>query len=454
MSSAKFWLTVAVSLAVGFAAGWMGGSAGKRPITKEEARLAPDRVEKYLAEPKGLAGAFTKGPKNAKVSILEISDFQCPFCKRGHATMSELMKQFGDKISVTFINLPLSFHKRAAPAAHAAMAAGLQGKFFEYHDLLFENNTALEDADLEKYAKDLGLDMEKWKKDKDSKETADLVARQAKLANALGLTGTPGFFVNGEEVKGAKPIEEFAPIIETHLAKVDGLVAKGVPVEKIHAALSRGSLGGSYYKYVFEGATPPEPAAEKEPDPPLGAKAFDIPVGDSGRLGEGNEIVIANFSDFQCPFSKKSVEYLDEVLNHYGRKRASIVFKQFPLSFHKQAALAAEASLAAAAQNKFEEMYRKMFDNQQALTRTDLEAYAQQIGLNMKRFKDDLDNGTWKKAVEEDMVLAKKVGVGGTPTIFVNGRLYGGDRTMDGMVQIIDSKILGVATAAPAPAAN
>jgi protein-disulfide isomerase len=164
---------------------------------------------------------------------------------------------------------------------------------------------------------------------------------------------------------------------------------------------------------------------------------------DSGRIGEGNEIVITEFSDFECPFCSRVVTMLDDVVKHYGPNRASMVFKNFPLSFHKKAGLAAEAVLAANAQGKFEGMYHKLFDNQKALERTDLEKYAQEIGLNLDRFKSDLDNGTFKKAVEADMALGQKVGVGGTPTIYINGRLYNGERTAEDMIKVIDQKILG-----------
>ncbi len=436
-------MPVAASLVIGLVVGYFIGVAG-RPAPAENP-LAPsvEKVERYLTEAKGLVSTFPKGPKAAKVTIVEISDFQCPFCKRGHDTMAQLIEKYGDSIKVHFLNLPLSFHKRALPAAKAAHAAGLQGKFFEYHDILFENNTALEDADLEAYAKQLSLDVEKWKKDKEAKETGDAVDRQARVANAMGITGTPGFFVNGEQVKGAKPIEEFAPIIDAHIAKADALIKNGVPVEKVHAALSRGSMGGTYYKYIMEGAEPPTAQAQAAAKPPLGERVYDIPMEDSGRIGEGNEIVITEFSDFQCPFCSRVVPMFDDVIKHYGPQKASMVFKHFPLSFHKQAGLAAEAALAANAQGKFADMYHKMFDNQKALERVDLEKYAQEIGLNLDRFKKDLDNGSYKKAVEADMALGQKVSVGGTPTIFINGRLYNGERTAEDMIKVIDQKILG-----------
>jgi protein-disulfide isomerase len=133
----------------------------------------------------------------------------------------------------------------------------------------------------------------------------------------------------------------------------------------------------------------------------------------------------------------------EEVLAHYGPD-ASLVFKQFPLSFHKSAALAAEASMAAHSQGKFWEYMELMFQNQQALGRADLEKYAAQAGLDMDKFKSALDSGTFKERVQEDMKLGSKVGVQGTPTIFVNGRKYEGSREESKkMIEIIDREILG-----------
>lgn len=134
---------------------------------------------------------------------------------------------------------------------------------------------------------------------------------------------------------------------------------------------------------------------------------------------------------------------LEEVLQHYGNKDASIVFKHFPLGFHDKAQLAAEATMAAHAQGKFWEYQAVLFQNQQELNRADLEKYAQQIGLDMDKFKEALDSGTFKERVQEDMKLGQKNGVQGTPTIFVNGRKYEGPREGPKMIEIIDKELLG-----------
>jgi hypothetical protein len=216
--------------------------------------------------------------------------------------VDKLVKTYDGDVKVVFISNPLSFHDRAMPASKAAYAAHLQGKFWEYHDLVFENNKALQDADLEGYAKTLGLDMEKWKKDKESKQVEDWLKGHQALAAAFGATGTPAFFVNGEKLTGAKPFEEFQPVVEKNIAKANKLIAKGVPAEAIHAVLTGNAEGGKYRKFVIDGAKPPSPeqaAAKAGPTEPLAKAINEMPISDSPRKGTGDDIVITECSDFQ-----------------------------------------------------------------------------------------------------------------------------------------------------------
>jgi len=129
-------------------------------------------------------------------------------------------------------------------------------------------------------------------------------------------------------------------------------------------------------------------------------------------------------------------------MKHYGKDKTSLVFKHFPLGFHKQAQLAAEASMAAHAQGKFWEYHDLIFQNQRKLERPNLEAFAQQLGLDMDKFNKALDEGLYKERVAEDMDMCKKAGVRGTPTIFVNGRKYQGERESGKMVELIDKELL------------
>ncbi len=157
------------------------------------------------------------------------SDFQCPFCKRVEPQLSQLEKEYGGKVHMAWKNYPLPFHNNAEPAAEAAMAANAQGKFWQMHDKLFENNTALDCPSLEKYAQELGLDMAKFKADLDAQKYKDSIASDTKEGQAVGVNGTPAVFINGRKINGAYPWETFKKIADEELAKKNGgkLAKKG-----------------------------------------------------------------------------------------------------------------------------------------------------------------------------------------------------------------------------------
>jgi hypothetical protein len=216
--------------------------------------------------------------------------------------VDQILESYPNDVRFYFCINPLAFHDRAFPAGAAVMAAGKQGKFHEYEKVLWENNRALEDADLESYAKQIGLDVEQWKKDKASAEVKGWLDHSQALANALGASGTPAFFVNGELISGAKEFDEFQKIIDRHLDKANKLVQKQIPVESLHALLSSNAGGGKYRRYVIDGKTPPKPekqGGEEGPTEPLGKKVVEIAISDSPRRGSGDKVVMTEFADFQ-----------------------------------------------------------------------------------------------------------------------------------------------------------
>lgn len=158
-----------------------------------------------------------RGPENAPVTIVEFSDFQCPFCSRAVGTVEEVMKAYPDKVRLVFRQFPLEFHKQAPKAAEAALCANDQGKFWQMHDKLFGNQKALEVPALKGYAKELGLDTAKFDKCLDSGEKAAVVKADQADGQKLGVNGTPAFFINGILLSGAQPFDEFKSIIDDEL---------------------------------------------------------------------------------------------------------------------------------------------------------------------------------------------------------------------------------------------
>jgi protein-disulfide isomerase len=175
----------------------------------------PDPSKHYKINTAGSPGKG--GPESAKVTVVEFSDFQCPFCSRVTPTLNQIEEAYGKDVRIVFKHLPLRMHTKA-PAAHAAAeAAHRQGKFWEMHDKIFANQRELTEAKYVEYATELGLDVEKFKKDSASAEVKKKVDNDAKEAAALGVTGTPGFFINGLFLSGARPFDSFKTVIDKEL---------------------------------------------------------------------------------------------------------------------------------------------------------------------------------------------------------------------------------------------
>jgi protein-disulfide isomerase len=189
------------------------------PAARPQRPRGPDPSKVY-SFPVGESAA--KGPKDAWITIIEVSDFQCPFCKRVNETLDEVKKTYGDDVRVVFKHNPLPFHKRALPAAMAAECAKDQGKFWEMHDILFDNGRALEDKDLESYATKVGLNIGTYTKCMESKKYEKSIREDQRIASALGARGTPAFFINGRFLSGAQPFDKFKAIIDEELAKAKG----------------------------------------------------------------------------------------------------------------------------------------------------------------------------------------------------------------------------------------
>ncbi len=182
---------------------------------KQEEQSLEDQFKNPIKVDVG--SAPTKGPQDAKITVVEFSDFECPFCSRGAATVEEILKAYPKDVKVAFKNLPLPFHKNAKPAALAALAAGKQGKFWEMHDKLFANQKGLGEELYVSTAKELGLNVDKFKKDMADPALSKQVDDDAKEAGKIGISGTPGFVVNGVLVKGAYPLSHFQTIIDRQL---------------------------------------------------------------------------------------------------------------------------------------------------------------------------------------------------------------------------------------------
>jgi protein-disulfide isomerase len=158
------------------------------------------------------------GGAKAPVTIITFSDYQCPFCKRGEAVVDQVVKAYGDKIRVVFRDYPLPMHPQARLAAEAASCAHAQGKFWEYHDTLFANQSALGEDKLKEYADKVGLDRAKFDTCLAEKPFSAAIDKDMLDGAKAGVSGTPAFFVNGRMLSGAQPFEKFKEVIDAELA--------------------------------------------------------------------------------------------------------------------------------------------------------------------------------------------------------------------------------------------
>lgn len=159
-----------------------------------------------------------RGPKDAKVTIVEFSDYQCPFCERFfQQTLPALRESYGDKIRFAFKDFPLPMHPDANKAHEAARCAGDEGKYWEMHDMLFENRSSLGVESLKRYARNLGLNAAKFNDCLESGKYEKAVKADVNAGRAAGVNGTPTFFINGERLVGAQPVEVFREKIDALL---------------------------------------------------------------------------------------------------------------------------------------------------------------------------------------------------------------------------------------------
>jgi protein-disulfide isomerase len=354
-------------------------------------------------------------------------------------TLTKILEEYKGKVRLAWKDLPLPFHNNAMPAAIAARAAGEQGKFWEMHDKMFANQQALDRPNLEKYAQELGLNMGKFKAVLDSEKYKKEVQADADQGAKIGARGTPAFFINGKFLSGAQPYEVFKTKVDDELKAAEALIAKGTPKAKVYDAIMKSAKAEL-------AAAPPAPAgappAGAEPAGPEADKTVHkVEAGNAPAKGAKDApLTVVVFSDFQCPFCKRVEPTLAQMEKEYSGKMRT-VWKNYPLPFHNNAIPAAEAALAAGAQGKFWEMHDKLFDNMQSLDRPSLDKYAQELGLNMSKFKADLDSGRYKGQIDAEMKEGTNLGVSGTPAVFINGRKISGAYPFETFKKIADEEL-------------
>ena len=355
-----------------------------------------------------------RGPKDALVTMIIFSDFQCPFCKRVEDTLKQVAAAYPQDVRFVWKDNPLPFHPRAKPSATLARFAYKKGGdkgFWDMHDAIFDSNPKLEDDDLKGLAEKAGIKWDDVKAAIDSNKFGEKIDGSVELANDVQARGTPHFFINGVRLSGAQPLEAFKKAIDEQLVKAKGLVAKGTPKAKVYDELMKDA----------KGPPPPEKKEIVGPD-------AQTPIKGSASA----KVTITIFSDFQCPFCKRVEPTLAEIEKEYGSK-VKFAWRHMPLPFHADAPLAGQAAQEAFAQKGnagFWKMHDKLFEAQgsseDAIKRPGLEKIAQEIGLNMDKFKAALDSNAHKAKLDADSKIGNDAGINGTPAFVINGYYLSG----------------------------
>jgi protein-disulfide isomerase len=201
---------------------------GRQREKERRLAFARDLREKYPVEilleplrvPVEVGDAPVRGNPNAPITVVEFSDFQCPFCARSRPTVARVRETYGDQVRWAFRHFPLDFHSQARKAGEAGACAAEQGRFWQMHDAMFANPAKLQVPDLKATAKSLGLDSEAFDRCLDSGKYADRVERDVEAGARSGVSGTPAFFINGRPLVGAQPFEAFLGVIDDELRRL------------------------------------------------------------------------------------------------------------------------------------------------------------------------------------------------------------------------------------------
>ncbi len=347
------------------------------------------------------------GPEDAPATVVLFSSFGCSPCTPFAEARTKLKEKFGDKVRLVWKHKVVpAQHPDAIAASTASLAAKNQGKFWEYHDKLFATQ-ALDPASLEQHAKDLALDLDKFKADMASPALRGQALTDALLANEVAAHSMPNVLVNGVRMAGDKSVDNMMTVVEAQLARAE-------------AAIKGGADAKTYYdKAVSSGKTFPQMDPVK-----ITVSDVNTPI-----LGKKDApITVTAFEDFECPFCAQIAPAI-KAFHYANPDQVRILYKFTPLrDIHPKAQLACEAAAEAEAQGKFWEYKDALYQNQKALDRADLERYAEQLGLDMAAFKAALDTGKHKATIDAHLAEAGRAQVSGTPSIYINGQKYQGPR--------------------------
>ncbi|MFV8749199.1 DsbA family protein [Nannocystaceae bacterium ST9] len=396
---------------------------------------------------------YAIGGDQPLVTIVVWSDYACAPCGRTWQVMKNLVEDYGDDLRVVFRAGTVPGFQHGERAAEAALAAGAQGKFWEMHWRLFEHPEDFSRPVLRKHAEVIGLDVQQFLDDFDTGRYSSQRIRDRRQAIGLGLGPLPAAFVNGLFVLGFKDEETWHALVDRELASARKLIQDGTPRADVYAEFMRTAVIGAVTEDSDEAKRlreqrKAEQDAEKpelinKPDP---KQRYAVPSGAAGFGPIDAPVVVVEFVDYQCPYCRKAHEQVVPALLAKYPDDVRVEIRHLPLEIHAAAAGAARAAITAARQDALPAFHAKLFElaakGQGELGFSTFVREAGVLGLDVERFKTDFQTREVSDVLLADVLLARRLGVTGTPGFFVNGRYLQGARTPATFESLIDEDLV------------
>jgi protein-disulfide isomerase len=395
---------------------------------------------------------YAIGGEHPLVTIVVWSDYACGPCGRTWQVMKNLVEDYGDDVRVVFRAGTVPGFQHGERAAEAALAAGAQGKFWDMHWRLFEHPDDFSRPVLRKHAEAIGLDVQKFLDDLDTGAYAGQRIRDRRQATGLGLGPLPAAFINGLFVLGYKDEHAWHGLVDRELVTARKLIQDGTPRTDVYAEFMRTAVVGAVTEESEEAKRlmaerkakqdAEKPELIKRPDP---AQRYAVPTGTYGFGPKDAPVVVVEFVDYQCPYCLKAHEQVVPKLLADYPDDVRVEIRHLPLEIHAAAAGAARAALAVARQGEdgFAAFHAKLFElaGQGDLGFSTFVREVAALGLDVERFKTDFQTREVSDALQADLLLARQLGVYGTPGFFINGRYVQGARSPETFASLIDEDL-------------
>ena len=409
----------------------LGGCIEKRPRRNDRAAAEAAPKSASIVDPAAVDGALdhliegerfqvavdaddaAEGAAQPLVTIVEFSDFECPFCGKLAANLAAMVLRYPEDVRLVFKQFPLPMHAHAEPAARATVAAGAQGKFWEMHDALFADRTKLGDEALVAHAKDLGLDMTRFAKDFAAPETLARVQAETNEGRVVEVQSTPTFFINGRKITGAKDADALALLIDEEIATAKKLMAAGAKRPELYARFMHAAKPGAGQPKTAD------PAAKRGEASKVANYAVGLGPGRPTTGPDDALVTIVAYADYGCTECAAAHGRLASVIEAHPEVRVSLRF----LPQSPGAQNGARVALAAGLQGKLWAAHRSLVAVGAGIEAAPLRKLAEAQGLDMARFDTDLESPRVLAMLEEDKAVVENVrGTAKPPFFFVNGR--------------------------------